>query len=177
VTKVNILATKPTSSSHQLLQLSTTTHQAATLHTAMYISIATTLIAITASSSSVVAFQSPIGCLPVTTTTHKSQLTSKHQFATQYQLQPITYQSSSTSIYNLKGDDYLNSLNEGDTSAKTPTPPSESKQEVSGGGTASIPNEIFNLVKSIVGAGVLSLPAGTYHVLMLVTIWLLWCFV
>eukprot|EP00584_Thalassiosira_punctigera_P011092 CAMPEP_0172528688 /NCGR_PEP_ID=MMETSP1067-20121228/2998_1 /TAXON_ID=265564 ORGANISM="Thalassiosira punctigera, Strain Tpunct2005C2" /NCGR_SAMPLE_ID=MMETSP1067 /ASSEMBLY_ACC=CAM_ASM_000444 /LENGTH=507 /DNA_ID=CAMNT_0013312645 /DNA_START=51 /DNA_END=1574 /DNA_ORIENTATION=- len=30
----------------------------------------------------------------------------------------------------------------------------------SGGGTASIPNEIFNLVKSIVGAGVLSLPAG-----------------
>lgn len=30
----------------------------------------------------------------------------------------------------------------------------------SSGGTASIPNEIFNLVKSIVGAGVLSLPAG-----------------
>ena len=29
------------------------------------------------------------------------------------------------------------------------------------GGTATIPNEIFNLVKSIVGAGVLSLPAGT----------------
>eukprot|EP00970_Alexandrium_tamarense_P011070 scaffold2347_cov208-Alexandrium_tamarense.AAC.6 len=29
----------------------------------------------------------------------------------------------------------------------------------SSGGTASIPNEIFNLVKSIVGAGVLSLPA------------------
>lgn len=28
------------------------------------------------------------------------------------------------------------------------------------GGTASIPNEVFNLVKSIVGAGVLSLPAG-----------------
>ena len=31
-----------------------------------------------------------------------------------------------------------------------------------GGGTATIPNEVFNLVKSIVGAGVLSLPAGTY---------------
>lgn len=31
---------------------------------------------------------------------------------------------------------------------------------VSGTGTASIPNEIFNMVKSIVGAGVLSLPAG-----------------
>jgi hypothetical protein len=30
------------------------------------------------------------------------------------------------------------------------------------GGTASIPNEIFNLVKSIVGAGVLSLPAGEF---------------
>jgi len=28
------------------------------------------------------------------------------------------------------------------------------------GGTATIPNEVFNLVKSIVGAGVLSLPAG-----------------
>ena len=30
----------------------------------------------------------------------------------------------------------------------------------SGGGTATIPNEVFNLVKSIVGAGVLSLPYG-----------------
>lgn len=30
-----------------------------------------------------------------------------------------------------------------------------------GGGTATVSNEIFNLVKSIVGAGVLSLPAGT----------------
>ena len=29
-----------------------------------------------------------------------------------------------------------------------------------GEGTATIPNEVFNLVKSIVGAGVLSLPAG-----------------
>lgn len=32
--------------------------------------------------------------------------------------------------------------------------------EASGGGTATIPNEVFNLVKSIVGAGVLSLPYG-----------------
>eukprot|EP00978_Attheya_sp_CCMP212_P040959 scaffold229254_cov51-Attheya_sp.AAC.3 len=31
-----------------------------------------------------------------------------------------------------------------------------------GTGTATIPNEIFNLVKGIVGAGVLSLPAGAY---------------
>ena len=29
-----------------------------------------------------------------------------------------------------------------------------------GDGTATIPNEVFNLIKSIVGAGVLSLPAG-----------------
>ena len=112
-------------------------------------------MAITASSS-VVAFQSPIGRLPVTTT-QKLQLSSKHH--PQYQLQPITYQSSTSSLYNLKGDDYLNSLNSED-SAKVPTPPSENKQV--SGGTASIPNEIFNLVKSIVGAGVLSLPAGTY---------------
>ena len=28
------------------------------------------------------------------------------------------------------------------------------------GGTATIPNEVFNLIKSIAGAGVLSLPAG-----------------
>ena len=32
-----------------------------------------------------------------------------------------------------------------------------------GSGTATIPNEVFNLVKSIVGAGVLSLPAGNYY--------------
>lgn len=32
--------------------------------------------------------------------------------------------------------------------------------DASKGGTASIPNEVFNLVKSIVGAGVLSLPYG-----------------
>lgn len=37
---------------------------------------------------------------------------------------------------------------------------SESEGGVSGTGTASIPNEVFNLVKGIVGAGVLSLPSG-----------------
>mmetsp|Transcript_14403 Transcript_14403/g.20423 ORF Transcript_14403/g.20423 Transcript_14403/m.20423 type:complete len:501 (+) Transcript_14403:59-1561(+) len=36
----------------------------------------------------------------------------------------------------------------------------ESTPSTSGTGTATMPNEIFNLVKSIVGAGVLSLPAG-----------------
>lgn len=34
-----------------------------------------------------------------------------------------------------------------------------------GEGTATIPNEVFNLVKSIVGAGVLSLPAGNMRLL------------
>lgn len=33
-------------------------------------------------------------------------------------------------------------------------------EAVSAEGTATIPDEVFNLVKSIVGAGVLSLPAG-----------------
>ena len=33
-------------------------------------------------------------------------------------------------------------------------------RKVSKGGTATIPNEVFNLVKAIVGVGVLSLPAG-----------------
>lgn len=35
-------------------------------------------------------------------------------------------------------------------------------EAVSTEGTATIPDEVFNLVKSIVGAGVLSLPAGEY---------------
>lgn len=48
---------------------------------------------------------------------------------------------------------------------------SKSALEMSGGGsgeavstegTATIPDEVFNLVKSIVGAGVLSLPAGEF---------------
>eukprot|EP00536_Pseudo-nitzschia_multiseries_P009123 jgi/Psemu1/199976/e_gw1.248.60.1 len=33
-------------------------------------------------------------------------------------------------------------------------------KKAQGGGTATIPTEVFNLIKSIVGAGVLSLPAG-----------------
>jgi len=35
-----------------------------------------------------------------------------------------------------------------------------SNKKSTGSGTATIPNEVFNLIKSIVGAGVLSLPAG-----------------
>jgi hypothetical protein len=41
-----------------------------------------------------------------------------------------------------------------DSVAEIPNGGSES------GGTATIPTEVFNLIKSIVGAGVLSLPAG-----------------
>ena len=37
-----------------------------------------------------------------------------------------------------------------------------SGEAVSTEGTATIPDEVFNLVKSIVGAGVLSLPAGEF---------------
>ena len=44
------------------------------------------------------------------------------------------------------------------TAAAIPAPDGAS----TGGGTATISNEIFNLVKGIVGAGVLSLPAGTW---------------
>lgn len=35
-----------------------------------------------------------------------------------------------------------------------------------GEGTATIPSEVFNLVKAIAGAGVLSLPAGEFHVVL-----------
>lgn len=47
-------------------------------------------------------------------------------------------------------------------SSEASTTDGEPVKEVVSGGTASIPNEIFNLVKSIVGAGVLSLPAGRF---------------
>lgn len=45
-------------------------------------------------------------------------------------------------------------------SASVEAAESAAEPESKGSGTASIPVEIFNLVKSIVGAGVLSLPAG-----------------
>ena len=45
-------------------------------------------------------------------------------------------------------------------SRKRSTLKTASVAESSSGGTATIPNEVFNLVKSIVGAGVLSLPYG-----------------
>ena len=47
-----------------------------------------------------------------------------------------------------------------EASAEEKDSSSTSSTSKTGGGTATIPNEIFNLVKSIVGAGVLSLPAG-----------------
>ena len=48
------------------------------------------------------------------------------------------------------------SVRGGGTTKAPPSPP----LAASGSGTATIPNEVFNLVKNIVGAGVLSLPAG-----------------
>lgn len=52
-------------------------------------------------------------------------------------------------------------------------------EAVSTEGTATIPDEVFNLVKSIVGAGVLSLPAGEYQnvSLMHVANWITLCLV
>ena len=44
-----------------------------------------------------------------------------------------------------------------DTAAAVPAGGAQDEE-----GTATIPNEVFNLVKSIVGAGVLSLPAGMF---------------
>ena len=125
--------------------------------------VVATSYAITISSSSVVvAFQSPIiHSLPIA----KSSWTNhnigapitKHQHPS-HQQQHYT----NTKLYNLKGDDYLDSLsndpNSDDDGASSKV--KEVSASSSGTGTASIPNEIFNLVKSIVGAGVLSLPAG-----------------
>jgi hypothetical protein len=46
------------------------------------------------------------------------------------------------------------------SAAAVPAPEESSGSSATSGGTATISNEIFNLVKGIVGAGVLSLPAG-----------------
>ena len=45
-----------------------------------------------------------------------------------------------------------------------------------GGGTATIPTEVFNLVKSIAGAGVLSLPAGECGCTTVVVVSMYMCF-
>jgi len=45
------------------------------------------------------------------------------------------------------------------TPSSSSTNSSESSSEASGGGSSTMPKSIFNLVKSIVGAGVLSLPS------------------
>jgi hypothetical protein len=46
------------------------------------------------------------------------------------------------------------------TSLKAEAAAAEVPRGGESGGTATIPTEVFNLIKSIVGAGVLSLPAG-----------------
>ena len=76
-------------------------------------------------------------------------------------------------LYKLKGGDYLDSLGEGSGE----TVEKKISVSASGMGTASIPNEIFNLVKSIVGAGVLSLPAGKFLYVVMAYILLSYDFV
>ena len=132
------------------------------------IAIAATSYAITISSSSVVvAFQSPIihRSLPIaksswTNNNNIGAPINKHHHPLQQQQQHYT----NTKLFNLKGGDYLDSLSN-DPNSDDDGASSEVKEvsaSISGTGTASIPNEIFNLVKSIVGAGVLSLPAGKF---------------
>lgn len=93
-------------------------------------------IAALAVVSAVAAFQPSALRLPVTTSSVRSPVTSSPI------IQPLHAAKKKT----------LPPLRMADEAA-------ESSTSV-GTGTATIPNEIFNLVKSIVGAGVLSLPAG-----------------
>ena len=134
------------------------------------IAIAATSYAITISSSSVVvAFQSPIihRSLPIAKslwTNHNiGAPINKHH----HPLHQQQHYTTNTKLFNLKGGDYLDSLSN-DPNSDDDGASSEVKEvsaSISGTGTASIPNEIFNLVKSIVGAGVLSLPAGKLYIL------------
>lgn len=136
--------------------------------TTIAIVVATSYAITTFSSSSVVvAFQSPIihRSLPIaksswTNNNNIGAPINKHHHPLQQQQQHYT----NTKLFNLKGGDYLDSLSN-DPNSDDDGASSEVKEvsaSISGTGTASIPNEIFNLVKSIVGAGVLSLPAGKF---------------
>ena len=137
--------------------------------TIIAIVVATSYAITTFSSSSVVvAFQSPIihRSLPIA----KSSWTNNNNIGAPINKQhhPSLQQqhyTTNTKLYNLKGGDYLDSLSNEPNSDDDGASSSEVKEvsaSSSGTGTASIPNEIFNLVKSIVGAGVLSLPAGNF---------------
>ena len=80
-------------------------------------------------------------------TSSNALLTPTHQSLPSSSLIAKTSRSSSSSLGN-------------DAASAVDVPRGGGKSE--SGGTATIPNEVFNLVKSIVGAGVLSLPAGKY---------------
>lgn len=82
---------------------------------------------------------------------------------------PSTSYGSSLASSAKRGRAKIPSTAAGDVHQQRVAPWSTTALEMSGGeggeavstaGTATIPDEIFNLVKSIVGAGVLSLPAG-----------------
>ena len=110
----------------------------------MRLSASTIVIAIVASSVAILdAFQAPLLRSPSvasTSTTRTSLLpNSSFQFSSVSPISPCHHQKQKLSIRQLAAKD---------------------DNIVGGTGTASIPNEIFNLVKSIVGASVLSLPVG-----------------
>lgn len=107
----------------------------------------TTIVAITATSSTFsTAFQASPLRLPIASTA----TTTRH-----YTTSPFY-----TSIQQQQQHEKTTSVGPLQMSAAAAAAAEPSEGGVSGTGTASIPNEIFNLVKSIVGAGVLSLPAG-----------------
>lgn len=93
--------------------------------------------ALAALSATVTAFQPSALRLPVTTSSSSSVTSIVHHAA-------AVKKSNKFAPLRMAGGESSNSEAVGTT----------------GGGTATIPNEVFNLVKSIVGAGVLSLPAG-----------------
>jgi amino acid permease len=66
----------------------------------------------------------------------------------------VGFPSQPPSIWTVSKELFADASSESALSSPAPT------TSTSGGGTATISNEIFNLVKSIVGAGVLSLPYG-----------------
>jgi hypothetical protein len=76
--------------------------------------------------------------------------------------------ASSVSAFGLPATKTLVKRNQMAKLAMADTPSAEiprGGEAVTGGGTATIPTEVFNLVKSIAGAGVLSLPAGKCELL------------
>lgn len=90
--------------------------------------------------------------------------------------------ASSVSAFGLPATKTLIKRNQMAKLAMAETPSGEiprgGEAAATGGGTATIPTEVFNLVKSIAGAGVLSLPAGECEICVCVsrTIYAVICF-